>query len=111
MCCRCRFQAEGVASEQPAMILEGRAVQRGAWVRAEGAASNQLHPLLPSPDTLGGPCSAVASQVIAPEQVRKGFTAAIDGLDDFKLDVPDVVDQLATFICRCGCLVCCYMGV
>lgn len=50
-------------------------------------------------------------QVIAPEQVRKGFTAAIDGLDDFKLDVPDVVDQLATFICRCGCLVCCCLGI
>ncbi|PRW57868.1 programmed cell death 4-like isoform B [Chlorella sorokiniana] len=44
--------------------------------------------------------STLYNEVIAPEQVRKGFTAAIEGLDDFKLDVPDVVDQLATFICR-----------
>jgi len=35
-----------------------------------------------------------------PEQVRKGFMAAIDALDDLKLDVPDVVDQLSLFICR-----------
>ena len=39
-------------------------------------------------------------QVIEPSQVRKGFAAAIDALDDLKLDVPDVVDQLGLFICR-----------
>ena len=34
--------------------------------------------------------------------MRQGFTAAIEAMDDLKLDVPDVVDQLALFICRWG---------
>lgn len=42
----------------------------------------------------------VSPQVIAPDQVRKGFMAAIEAMDDLRLDVPDVVDQLALFICR-----------
>jgi hypothetical protein len=41
-----------------------------------------------------------APQVLAPSQVRKGFMAAIEAMEDLRLDVPDVVDQLALFICR-----------
>ncbi|KAL4436793.1 hypothetical protein ABPG75_003932 [Micractinium tetrahymenae] len=44
--------------------------------------------------------STLYNEVIAPDQVRKGFMAAIEAMDDLRLDVPDVVDQLALFICR-----------
>ncbi|PSC74724.1 Programmed cell death 4 [Micractinium conductrix] len=44
--------------------------------------------------------STLYNEVIAPVQVRKGFMAAIESIEDLKLDVPDVVDQLSLFICR-----------
>ncbi|KAL4858246.1 Programmed cell death protein 4 [Chlorella vulgaris] len=44
--------------------------------------------------------SSLYNEVIVPSQVRKGFMAAIESLEDLKLDVPDVVEQLALFICR-----------
>jgi hypothetical protein len=45
-------------------------------------------------------CLPACLQVIAPDQVRKGFLAAIEALEDLHLDVPGVVDLLALFICR-----------
>ena len=49
------------------------------------------------------PCTAPSPawrQVISPDQMFKGFRSAIDALEDLRLDVPDVVDLLALFICR-----------
>lgn len=40
------------------------------------------------------------SQVIFPDQMRKGFTSLVESLDDLLLDVPDAVELLALFICR-----------
>lgn len=61
-------------------------------------------PALGHPNPSGPPCALrpvrAPPQVIAPDQVRKGFMAAIEAMDDLRLDVPDVVDQLALFICR-----------
>jgi len=40
------------------------------------------------------------SQVIYPEQLRKGFEATINWVDDLKLDVPDAPELLALFLAR-----------
>lgn len=45
-------------------------------------------------------CCASGVQVLLPEQVRKGFTAVFEALEDLKLDVPDVAAIAATFVAR-----------
>lgn len=44
--------------------------------------------------------SSLYSNVIPPEQVRKGFEAVIESIDDTVLDVPDAPDLIALFIVR-----------
>ena len=44
--------------------------------------------------------SALYNDMIAPEEVRRGFSDVVDALDDLVLDVPDAVDLVSTFICR-----------
>lgn len=67
--------------------IRGCTPSEHCFVAASRPPSNlRLHPSFP--------------QVIAPVQVRKGFMAAIESIEDLKLDVPDVVDQLSLFICR-----------
>ena len=51
----------------------------------------------PPPPTPPPLCLA---QVISPDQMRKGFLAVVEGLEDLRLDVPDALDLLSLFICR-----------
>ena len=44
--------------------------------------------------------SALYNDVIAPEEVRRGFADAVDALDDLILDVPEAVELVSIFICR-----------
>lgn len=44
--------------------------------------------------------SALYSEVIAPDQMLKGFGSLVDALDDLTLDVPDALDLASTFIAR-----------
>lgn len=44
--------------------------------------------------------SALYSEVVSAEQMARGVHDVLDALDDLVLDVPDAVDQLATFIAR-----------
>lgn len=39
-------------------------------------------------------------QVIAPEQMTKGYINLIESVDDLKLDVPDAVDLVSLFVAR-----------
>lgn len=40
------------------------------------------------------------NEVIAADQMRKGFLATVEALEDLRLDVPDAPDQLSLFVCR-----------
>eukprot|EP00252_Welwitschia_mirabilis_P010636 TRINITY_DN2402_c0_g1_i1.p1 TRINITY_DN2402_c0_g1~~TRINITY_DN2402_c0_g1_i1.p1 ORF type:complete len:712 (+),score=190.22 TRINITY_DN2402_c0_g1_i1:189-2324(+) len=44
--------------------------------------------------------SSLYADVIAPEQVRKGFNKLLEAADDLALDIPDAVDVLAVFVAR-----------
>lgn len=44
--------------------------------------------------------SALYADVIAPDQMAKGFTKLLESVEDLSLDIPDAVDLLSLFLAR-----------
>ena len=44
--------------------------------------------------------SALYADVIAPEQMAKGFSKLLESVEDLSLDIPDAVELLSLFLAR-----------